>query len=134
VGATLERTDRIRHLVSLAVRNRDFGYLARGLVPPEEPFRFELKAPSGELWEYGPARATERVTGLAVDFCLLVTRRRNRADLMVTASGPLACHWLDIAQCYRGRPGRGRRPAAGYGTARHELGAGQLVTSAASPA
>ena len=110
LGVTLERTDRIRHLVALAVRNRDFGYLARGLVPPDEPFRFELVAPSGETWEYGPARAQERVTGPAIDFCLLVTRRRNRADLAVTASGPVAGHWLDIAQCYRGRPGPGRAP------------------------
>lgn len=118
----LERTDRIRHLVALAVRNRDFGYLARGLMPPDEPFRFELKAPSGEMWEYGPASAEERVTGPAVDFGLLVTRRRHRADLALTASGPIADHWLDIAQCYRGGPGRGRAPGQ-FGTARYELAA-----------
>ena len=106
----LERTDRIRHLVTLAVRNRDFGYLARGLTPPDEQFRFELIAPSGEVWEYGPEGARERVTGPAVDFCLLATRRRHRDDLALTASGPLADRWLDIAQAYRGGPGAGRVP------------------------
>jgi hypothetical protein len=131
VGVRLERNDRIRHLVTLAVRNRDFGYFARGLVPPDEPFRFELKAPSGELWEYGPASANEQVSGPAVDFCLLVTRRRNRADLAVTASGPVTDQWLNIAQCYLGGPGRGRAPGQ-FGTARFETG--QFASSVASPA
>jgi len=110
VGVRPERTDRIRHLVNLAVHNRDFGYQARGLTPPEEPFRFELTAPSGARWSYGPEDARQRITGPAADFCLLATRRRNRADLALTASGTLADRWMDIAQCYRGGPGTGRAP------------------------
>jgi uncharacterized protein (TIGR03084 family) len=130
VGVTLKRTDRIRHLVTVAVRNRDFGYLARGQVPPGEPFRFELKAPSGEIWQYGPASARERVTGPAVDFCLLATRRRNRADLEITSSGAAADRWLDIAQCYRGRPGHGRIP--GQFTAVHRENARYEQAAAAA--
>ncbi|MFK0252772.1 TIGR03084 family metal-binding protein [Streptomyces sp. NPDC090445] len=105
-----EPAEWLRHLVGFAVLTRDFGYQARGLTPPAEPFRFEITGPSGELWEHGPADAAERVSGPAHDFCLLVTRRRHRADLAVTAAGSAAEHWLDIAQAYRGPAGEGRVP------------------------
>jgi enediyne biosynthesis protein E11 len=110
LGEQREYTDRIGHLVWFATRTRDFGYEARGLTPPEAPFRFELTAPSGTLWAFGPEDAEQRVTGPAVDFCLLVTRRRHRDDLAVEAVGAEAQQWLDIAQAYRGPAGQGRRP------------------------
>jgi uncharacterized protein (TIGR03084 family) len=110
VGAHRVYTDRIGHLAWFATRNRDFGYQVRGLTPPAEEFRYELTAPSGALWEFGPADAKQRVTGPAVDFCLLVTRRRHRADLALQADGTEADRWLDIAQAYRGSPGAGRSP------------------------
>ena len=109
VGARREYTDRIEHLVGFAVRNRDFGFEVRGLAAPKAPFRFELVAPSGAQWNYGPATAAQRVTGPAVDFCLLTTRRRHRDDLAVKAVGPDADRWLDVAQAYRGPSGEGRR-------------------------
>ncbi|GII76210.1 wyosine base formation [Sphaerisporangium rufum] len=110
LGARREFTDRLKHLVVFAVLTRDFGYLSRGLTPPATEFRFELTAPSGELWAYGPADSPQKVTGPAADFCLLVTRRRHRDDLAVVATGDEADHWLDIAQCYRGPAGAGRTP------------------------
>lgn len=110
VGAEREITDRIGHLAWFATRNRDFGYQVRGLTPPEAQFRYELTAPSGTTWEFGPADADQRVTGPALDFCLLVTRRRHRDDLAVRATGADADQWLDIAQAYRGSPGPGRQP------------------------
>jgi uncharacterized protein (TIGR03084 family) len=110
LGVRRERTDRIKHLVGFAVRVRDFGYEARNLTPPAEEFRFELTAPSGALWAFGPADATQRVSGSAEDFCLLVTRRRHRYDLDIRAKGTLADQWLDIAQAYRGPAGQGRKP------------------------
>jgi len=110
LGVRRERTDRIRHLVGFAVRTWDFGYLARGLTPPDVEFRFELTAPSGALWEFGPSAAEQQVSGPAVDFCLLVTRRRHRQDLALVAAGAEADAWLDIAQAYRGPAGPGRSP------------------------
>lgn len=103
-------TDRIKHLAGFAVLVWDFGYQARGMTPPDTQFRFELTAPSGELWAFGPEDAEQRITGPAVDFCLLVTRRRHRDDLAVVAEGRDADAWLDIAQAYRGPAGEGRRP------------------------
>lgn len=110
VGARREYTDRIGSLTMFAVRTWDFGYLARGLTAPEQEFRFELTSPSGKLWEFGPEDSAQRVTGPAVDFCLLTTRRRHRADLALVAEGAEADAWMDIAQCYRGSPGPGRSP------------------------
>lgn len=110
LGIEREYTDRIHHLVAFVESNRDYGYQVRGLTPPSFPFRFELTAPSGETWVSGPEDAPEKVTGPAVDFFLLVTRRRHRDDVAVTASGPETDRWLDIAQSYRGAPGPGRAP------------------------
>lgn len=110
IGGRREHTDRIWHLTAFAVRTWDFGYLARGLTPPDAEFRFELTAPSGKLWEFGPAHSAQAVTGPAIDFCMLVTRRRHRDDLALVAAGAEADHWLDIAQAYRGSPGQGRSP------------------------
>ncbi|WP_117210187.1 TIGR03084 family metal-binding protein [Allorhizocola rhizosphaerae] len=106
----LDYTDRIRHIVAFGVRTRDFGYLARGLTPPAEEFRFELTGPSGARWDFGPPGAADRVSGPAVDFCLLVTRRRHHRDLALTAEGDRAAGWLEIAQAYRGPAGAGRKP------------------------
>lgn len=109
LGARREYTDRVGHLAWFGARTRDFGYLARGLEPPREEFRFELTAPSGATtWTFGPKDAADRVTGPAVDFALLVSRRRHPDDLALRTEGALAEHWLGIAQAYRGPAGAGR--------------------------
>ncbi|MER5570635.1 TIGR03084 family metal-binding protein [Streptomyces goshikiensis] len=110
LGVHREPTERLRPLVQFAVLTRDFGYLSRDLTPPAEPFRFELTSPAGEVWTYGPEDATQKITGPVHDFCLLVTRRRHRDDLALTATGEEAERWLDIAQAYRGPAGEGRTP------------------------
>ncbi|MEV0963592.1 MULTISPECIES: TIGR03084 family metal-binding protein [unclassified Streptomyces] len=110
LGVRREPTERLRHLARFAVLTRDFGYLSRGLTPPEEPFRFELTTPAGEVLAFGPEDAAQKITGPVHDFCLLVTRRRHRDDLALTAAGDEADRWLDIAQAYRGPAGEGRAP------------------------
>ncbi|HET6876193.1 MAG TPA: TIGR03084 family metal-binding protein [Jatrophihabitans sp.] len=110
LGVRPAATDRLRHIAHLGVRTRDFAYRVRGLEPPTEPFRVELSSPSGELWAWGPVDAPEQVAGPALAFCLLVTQRRNRADLAVVAVGAQAEQWLEIAQAFAGPPGAGRTP------------------------
>ena len=112
LGVVRPPTDRLRHVAWLGVRTRDFAYGVHGLTPPADPFRVELQAPSGDSWIYGPEGAPQRVTGPALDFCLLVTQRAHRADLALRADGPDADRWLDIAQAFAGPPGTGR-PAKG---------------------
>ncbi|MDT4997263.1 MAG: hypothetical protein QOD45_1331 [Pseudonocardiales bacterium] len=103
-------TARLRHVAHLGVRTRDFSYRVHGRTPPEQPFRVELTAPDGSQWEWGAAEAPHRVTGPALDFCLLITRRRHRDDLAVRAEGAAADEWLEIAQAFAGPPGDGRKP------------------------
>jgi enediyne biosynthesis protein E11 len=110
VGVRWVPADRIRHVAWLGIRTRDFAMTNNGLAAPAEEFRVELTAPSGELWAWGPDDAEQRVTGPAADFCLLVTRRRHRADLALRAEGADADGWLDVAQAYAGPPSAGRRP------------------------
>ncbi|MEU3949465.1 TIGR03084 family metal-binding protein [Streptomyces sp. NPDC029526] len=110
LGVERAPTARLRHIARLGVRTRDFAHGVHGLTPPAEPFRVELTAPGGELWTYGPEDAPQRVTGPALDFCLLVTQRAHRADLALRADGPDADRWLDIAQAFAGPPGGGRAP------------------------
>ncbi|MGW0879850.1 TIGR03084 family metal-binding protein [Streptomyces sp. NPDC002671] len=103
-------TDRLRHVVRIGVRARGFAFSVHGLPVPQEEFRVEVTAPSGDVWTYGPENAAQRVTGTALDFCLLVTQRAHRADLAVRAEGPDADRWLDIAQAFAGPAGTGRPP------------------------
>ncbi|MFE9647320.1 TIGR03084 family metal-binding protein [Streptomyces sp. NPDC006365] len=116
LGLVRNPTNRLRHVVRIGVRARDFAFSVRGLSAPKEEFRVELVAPSGDdVWAYGPEDAPQRVTGPALDFCLLVTRRAHRADLAVHAEGPDADRWLDIAQAFAGPPGAGREPSGATG-------------------
>jgi len=110
LGVWREPTDRIGHLFGFALLTWDFGYQARGLPTPDVQLRFELTAPSGATWAYGPEDAENRITGSAHDFCLLVVRRRHRDDLDLTATGAEADRWMDLAQAYRGPAGDGRMP------------------------
>ncbi len=108
LGAIRIPTDRLRSIAHIGVRTRDFAYTVRGKAAPVEEFRIELTAPSGARWTWGPAEAAQRVTGPALDFCLLVTQRRHPNDLALHATGTDAAEWLTIAQAFAGPPGNGR--------------------------
>ena len=104
VGAPARPTSRLRHVAHLGVQTRGFSFANRGLRVPDAAVRVELTAPDGSIWAFGPDDAPERVAGSALDFCLLVTRRRARADTDLVAAGPGADAWLDVAQCFAGPP------------------------------
>ncbi|RDH75616.1 TIGR03084 family protein [Mycolicibacterium moriokaense] len=108
LGVKRPPTARLRSIAHIGVRTRDFAFAINGLDVPAEPFRVELAAPDGSTWTWGPSDAGQRVTGTAEDFCLLVTQRRPRATLDVTAEGDDAQKWLTIAQAFAGPPGPGR--------------------------
>lgn len=101
-------TARLRSIAHIGVRTRDFSFVINGRQPPAEPFRVELRAPDGSTWSWGSEEATQRVTGSAEDFCMLVTQRRPRSRLDVHADGADADEWLGIAQAFAGPPGSGR--------------------------
>lgn len=110
LGVTRTPTARLKHVAHIGVRARDFAFSVHQLAPPAEEFRVELAAPDGSCWTWGPVDAEQKVTGPALDFCLLVTQRRNIADTALVAEGSDAEKWLTIAQAFAGAPGGGREP------------------------
>ena len=112
----LERppTARLRHIADLGIRAAPYSYTVNHFPPPEVPIRTELRAPDGDEWSWGPPDARDRVTGDALDFCLVVTQRRHHDDSGLVATGPTAQQWIAIAQAFAGPPGpvgrRGSRP------------------------
>ena len=117
LGCRLDPTDRVRHIAHVGVRARPFSYLVHGRAVPPGRIEVDLVAPSGRHWQWevgegidgghpGPADATVR--GPAVDFCLVVTQRRNLADTALEVDGDLARDWMSVAQAFAGPPGPGR--------------------------
>ncbi|GAA0710262.1 TIGR03084 family protein [Dactylosporangium roseum] len=105
-------TDRLRHVAHLGFRTIGHSFTSHGRPEPAQPFRVELVTAEGALWAYGPEDAPNRVAGPVLDFCLLVTQRRNPADLALQAIGDEAEEWLTLAQAFAGPPGQGREPRA----------------------
>ena len=100
----------LRQVAHIGVRALPNSYRTRGLDVPTDPVRVELVAPDGERWEWGEADAPNRVTGPAVDFCLVVTQRRHVDDTALVRVGPIATEWMTIAQAFAGAAGTGRTP------------------------
>lgn len=101
-------TPRLRHIADLGVRTRGWSFTVRGLRAPASKVAVVLDA-DGETWAWEPAATEQRVTGTALDFCLLVVQRRPLTSLSLTAIGPAAERWLEIAQAFAGAATDNRR-------------------------
>ncbi len=111
LGAIRTPTDRLRHIAHIGVRARPFSYATNGFDMPEGEIKIELMAPDGSTWVWNDdAGETNLVQGNALDFCLVVTQRRNIEDTDLDVHGELALDWMDIAQAFAGPPGAGREP------------------------
>ena len=111
LGVTRTPSMRIKNVAHLAVRTRGFSYAMHGMEAPASEVRVELTAPDGSTWSWGPEDAEQRVTGSALDFCLLAVQRVHRADTDLVATGADADGWLDVIQAFAGAPGAKRQPA-----------------------
>ncbi len=112
LGVQRAPSARLQHIAFLGVRTMGFVYGLHGRPVPTAPVRVELTAPDGATWAWGPNDAADRVSGDAVDFCLLVTQRRHRDDVALHVVGDTATEWLAIAQAFAGAPGPGRAKRA----------------------
>jgi uncharacterized protein (TIGR03084 family) len=109
-GIERQPTQRLRHIAHLGVGARAFSYALRSMDVPDEPVRVELVAPMRDNWEWGPPGAPSSVSGRALDFCLVVTRRRHPSATDLVIRGDAASEWMEIAQAFAGPPGP-ERPA-----------------------
>ncbi|HEV3212106.1 MAG TPA: TIGR03084 family metal-binding protein [Acidimicrobiales bacterium] len=103
-------TGALYDVARLCARTRANSYAAHGRVPPETGVAVELDAPGGARWRFGDDDG-DRITGDAVEFCLVATQRRHRADTALEAEGAGAAEWLGLAQAFAGPPGAGRAPS-----------------------
>ncbi len=103
-------TARLRHIAYLGVATRDWSYRVRNRAAPEHEVLVVLTGPDGDAWTWGSVDAPDRVVGAALDFCLVVTQRRNVLDTSIRTEGADAADWMAIAQAYAGAPGPGRTP------------------------
>lgn len=103
LGVRREPTERLKAICHLGVRTRDFAYAINGLEPPAGEFRVELTGPDGQPWMWGPEDSDDIVRGEALDFCLLVTQRREPDALGLVLEGE-ARRWASFAQAFAGEP------------------------------
>jgi uncharacterized protein (TIGR03084 family) len=104
LGRPIPPTDRLRHVCHIGVTTRGWSYANRGEAVPDAPVRLELTAPSGACWTWGSDQAADRITGSALDFCLVVTQRRLLADTALRCDGGAAQGWMQRAQAFAGGP------------------------------
>ena len=104
VGASRTPSDRIKNIATIGVKTFGWTFVNRKLEVPGPPPYVRLVAPSGEIWEWNEPSDEECVRGDAVDFCQVVTQGRNIADTPLEVRGPVATHWMSIAQCFAGGP------------------------------
>ena len=97
-------TDSIRSIATLGVKTFGFTFANRKLKPPEVQPYVRLLAPSGAIWEWNAPSDSDRVEGLASEFCHVVTQGRNIADTQLQVQGTAAEQWMAIAQCFAGAP------------------------------
>ncbi|MCD6586823.1 MAG: TIGR03084 family protein [Desulfobacteraceae bacterium] len=97
-------TDRLKHIAFLGVSTFKWSFKNRELAVPEQSVRVALTSPSDELWAWGSEDSDHVVSGSALDFCLVVTQRRNPEDTGLKIRGDIAEQWIKIAQAFAGPP------------------------------
>lgn len=105
-------TDRLSHVAHIGFITFGWTFVNRSLDIPKDPVRVEITSPSGQVWTYGPQQAKNLVKGSALDFCLVVTQRRNVADTSLKVTGKVAKQWMSIAQAFAGPPENPPAPGA----------------------
>lgn len=107
LGVRRAPSDRLLHIAQLGFITQKWSFLVRG----DDPLPVEVavvldrsQGGSGERWTFGPADATDRVSGRPEDFCLVVTQRRNVADTDLRVVGEHAERWMANAQAFAGGP------------------------------
>jgi len=109
LGVEHPRTSALYDVARLCARTRSNSYAAHGREAPAAGVAVVLEGPGGAWWRFGDDGG-EEIRGDAVEFCLVATQRRHRADTTLVATGPAADEWLGIAQAFAGPPGAGRPP------------------------
>ena len=104
LGVKRKATSRLAHVAHIGFITFKWSFVNRQLPAPEKTVRVELNGPDGALWTFGDEGSDQVVKGDALDFCLVVTQRRNVADTGLEVTGGVAEEWMKIAQAFAGPP------------------------------
>ncbi len=104
LGKVRTEQDRVKNIVHLGVTAYGWTFINRKLDVPEPIPYFRLEAPSGTIWEWNEPRDDHRLDGSAVEFAQVATQVRNVADTSLEAIGENARRWMEMAQCFAGKP------------------------------
>jgi len=116
-GLDRQNADRLKNVAHIGVTTYSWSFKVKGLAPILPKPYVRLTAPSGAIWEWNDPQTNNRVTGLATEFCQVVTQCRNIADTGLETTGAATHTWMRIAQCFAG--GAETPPAKGV---RHKAG------------
>ncbi len=114
LGQEREDADSVKNIVMLGINAFGWTHKVHGLGLPEHMPRVKLRAPSGEVWEYGETQHDEQIEGSAVEFAQVVTQTRNILDTQLNVTGHVAAKWMAYAQCFAGPPNMPPKPGTRY--------------------
>jgi uncharacterized protein (TIGR03084 family) len=98
-------SSRLRHVCHLGVITREYSYVIHRMPVPPLPEFVSLSGPGNEQWTWNDRADTAgRVEGSALDFALVVTRRRPVSATSLKITGGDARTWMEIAQAFAGDP------------------------------
>jgi uncharacterized protein (TIGR03084 family) len=104
LGVERPGSEAIANIVVLGLNTYGWTFQNRGEAPPQPRPQLELTMPSGAVQSFGEDAGDERITGLAQEFCQVVTQCRNIADTALIVTGTNARAWMAKAQCFAGPP------------------------------
>ena len=81
-----------------------WSFQVNNIMVPDEIPHLILKSPSGQIWKFNNHKNNNQIEGLAEDFCKVVTQVRNIKDVDLKVKGEIAKKWMQIAQCFAGKP------------------------------
>ena len=103
-GVIRKEKDHIKNIVHLGVATFGWTFANRNLPIPSQIPYISLILPSGDLMIYNEADNSNFVKGCAVEFCQVVTQTRNIMDTKLKVNGETAQVWMNLAQCFAGKP------------------------------
>jgi uncharacterized protein (TIGR03084 family) len=100
LGVALQPTERLRHIARLAWRTLPYAF-ARAGQELSGPVAFELRGPTGDLWDFIPDELPlTTIRGDGAELCLVAARRVERTDTSLTGEGPDADAVLELVRTY----------------------------------
>lgn len=112
LGIARRVTPGLQYIAFLGVKTFGWSFVNRNLEKPGKRVYVELTGPAGKNWAWGDPGWPNRVRGSALDFCLVVTRRRHVDDTDLDVQGEIAEKWMQIAQAFAGPPAEGPAPGS----------------------